>query len=42
MAALDAVTHKYETRGKRVRLVGLDEDSAVRFRRHTGQLSGAA
>jgi SulP family sulfate permease len=38
VAALDAITHKYATRGKRVEIVGLDEHSAVRFSRHTGRL----
>jgi SulP family sulfate permease len=38
VAALDAITHKYATRGKRVRFVGLDEHSTARFERHTGQL----
>jgi SulP family sulfate permease len=39
VAALDAITHKYETRGKKVRIVGLNEHSFDRFERHTGQLS---
>ncbi len=38
VAALDAITHKYATRGKRVRFVGLDDHSTTRFERHTGQL----
>ncbi|MBN1094400.1 SulP family inorganic anion transporter [Blastococcus sp. TML/M2B] len=38
VAALDAVTHRYATRGKQVQIVGLDEQSAVRFARHTGRL----
>ena len=38
VAALDAVTHKYATRGKRVRFEGLDEHSTAGFERHTGQL----
>ncbi len=41
VAALDAITHKYETRGKNVEIVGLQGDSADRFDRHTGQLDGA-
>jgi SulP family sulfate permease len=39
VAALDAITHKYETRGKRVEIVGLNEHSSDRYERHTGQLS---
>ncbi|SDF95779.1 sulfate permease, SulP family [Blastococcus aurantiacus] len=38
VAALDAITHKYATRGKRVEIVGLDDHSLTRFERHTGQL----
>ncbi|MGY1638228.1 SulP family inorganic anion transporter [Geodermatophilus sp. SYSU D00742] len=41
VAALDAITHKYASRGKRVEIVGLNENSASRYERHTGQLSGA-
>ncbi|MGY1822502.1 SulP family inorganic anion transporter [Geodermatophilus sp. SYSU D00079] len=41
VATLDAITHKYETRGKRVEIVGLQGHSADRFDRHTGRLSGA-
>jgi sulfate permease, SulP family len=41
VAALDAITHKYETRGKTVEIVGLQGHSADRFDRHTGQLAGA-
>ncbi|SOE01649.1 SulP family inorganic anion transporter, partial [Blastococcus haudaquaticus] len=40
VAALDAITHKYETRGKNVEIVGLQGHSADRFDRHTGQLAG--
>jgi SulP family sulfate permease len=40
VAALDAITHKYATRGKTVEIVGLRGQSADRFDRHTGQLSG--
>ncbi|GAA4729857.1 SulP family inorganic anion transporter [Modestobacter marinus] len=40
VATLDAITHKYETRGKDVQIVGLSEHSADRFARHTGQLAG--
>jgi len=38
VAVMDAITHKYATRGKRVEFVGLDEHSTARFERHTGQL----
>ncbi|MGY1755157.1 SulP family inorganic anion transporter [Blastococcus sp. SYSU D01042] len=38
VAALDAIAHKYATRGKRVEFVGLDEHSTARFERHSGQL----
>jgi sulfate permease, SulP family len=38
VATLDAISHKYELRGKSVEIVGLDEPSLARFRRHTGQL----
>ncbi len=41
VAALDAITHKYDTRGKKVEIVGLSGHSADRFDRHTGQLAGA-
>ncbi|MDT0275109.1 SulP family inorganic anion transporter [Blastococcus goldschmidtiae] len=40
VAALDAITHKYATRGKDVEIVGLQGHSADRFDRHTGQLAG--
>ncbi|WP_164699777.1 SulP family inorganic anion transporter [Modestobacter sp. KNN46-3] len=40
VATLDAITHKYETRGKTVQIVGLSEHSADRYERHTGQLAG--
>jgi SulP family sulfate permease len=40
VAALDAITHKYETRGKKVEIVGLSGHSADRYDRHTGQLAG--
>ena len=40
VATLDAITHKYETRGKTVQIVGLSEHSADRYQRHTGQLAG--
>jgi SulP family sulfate permease len=39
VAALDAITHKYATRGKTATIVGLDEHSFDRFERHTGQLA---
>jgi SulP family sulfate permease len=41
VATLDAITHKYETRGKTVTIVGLDEQSSDRYERHTGRLAGA-
>jgi SulP family sulfate permease len=41
VAALDAITHKYATRGKQVEVVGLNGHSAHRYERHTGQLTGA-
>jgi SulP family sulfate permease len=41
VAALDAITHKYETRGKQVEIVGLNEHSSDRYERHTGRLAGA-
>jgi SulP family sulfate permease len=41
VAALDAITHKYETRGKNIEIVGLNEHSHHRYARHTGQLAGA-
>jgi sulfate permease, SulP family len=41
VAALDAITHKYETRGKTVEIVGLHGHSFDRYLRHTGQLAGA-
>ena len=40
VAALDAITHKYETRSKKVEIVGLSGHSADRYDRHTGQLAG--
>jgi SulP family sulfate permease len=39
VAALDAITHKYETRGKTATVVGLSDHSADRYERHSGQLS---
>ena len=41
VAVLDAITHKYGTRGKTVEIVGLNEHSSDRYARHTGQLTGA-
>jgi sulfate permease, SulP family len=41
VAALDAITHKYRTRGKNVEIVGLQGHSADRFDRHTGRLAGS-
>jgi SulP family sulfate permease len=40
VAALDAITHKYATRGKHATVVGLSDHSAARYQRHAGQLSG--
>ena len=40
VATLDAITHKYETKNKSVRIVGLNPSSADRHERLTGQLSG--
>jgi SulP family sulfate permease len=42
VAALDAITHKYESRGKTATVMGLDGHSSDRYERHTGQLSGSA
>ena len=39
VASLDAITTKYATRGKNVEIIGLDEASAERHGRLTGQLS---
>jgi SulP family sulfate permease len=39
VAVLDAITHKYATRGKTATVVGLEGHSADRFDRHTGQLA---
>ncbi len=39
VAALDAITTKYERRGKSVQLVGMNKDSADRHDRLAGQLS---
>ncbi len=41
VAALDAITHKYHSRGKTVQICGLTGHSADRYERHTGQLAGA-
>jgi SulP family sulfate permease len=41
VAALDAITHKYELRGKTAEIIGLNEHSFDRYERHTGQLAGA-
>ena len=40
VAALDAITHKYRTKEKRVRIVGLNRSSADRHERLTGRLGG--
>jgi SulP family sulfate permease len=39
VAALDAITHKYATRGKAATIVGLDGHSSDRYERHTGRLA---
>jgi SulP family sulfate permease len=39
VAALDAIAHKYRLRGKTATIVGLNQNSASRYDRHTGQLS---
>jgi SulP family sulfate permease len=39
VAALDAITTKYERKGKSVTIVGLNESSAARHERLTGRLS---
>jgi SulP family sulfate permease len=41
VAALDAISHKYASRGKTVEVVGLTGHSADRYERHTGRLAGA-
>ncbi len=41
VAALDAIEHKYATRGKSVEFIGLTGHSADRYQRHSGQLAGA-
>ncbi len=41
MAAPDAITHEYATRGQQVTVVGFDEHSLDRFQRHTGRLGAA-
>ena len=40
VAALDAITHKYELRGTTVEVIGLAGHSATRYQRHSGQLTG--
>ncbi|WP_159619864.1 SulP family inorganic anion transporter [Ruania rhizosphaerae] len=40
VAALDAITTKYESRGKNVRIVGMNEDSARRHELLAGHLGG--
>lgn len=40
VAALDAITTKYHARGKHVEIIGLNQDSATRHDRLTGQLGG--
>jgi SulP family sulfate permease len=39
VAALDAITHKYATRGKHADVIGLRDHSADRYERHSGRLS---
>ena len=41
VAALDAITHKYEARGTTVLVIGLTGHSATRYQRHSGQLTGS-
>jgi SulP family sulfate permease len=41
VAALDAITQKFESKGKRVEIVGLNEASAAIHDRLTGHLAGA-
>ncbi|GAB3685993.1 SulP family inorganic anion transporter [Saccharopolyspora tripterygii] len=41
VAALDDITTRYEARGKRVEIVGLNEESAAMHGRLTGELSGS-
>jgi sulfate permease, SulP family len=41
VAALDAITTKYEARGKQVDIVGLNEPSAAMHDRLTGELTGS-
>ncbi|TDC92597.1 SulP family inorganic anion transporter [Saccharopolyspora aridisoli] len=41
VAALDAITTRYEARGKRVSIVGLNERSAAMHDRLTGELTGS-
>ncbi|MCM6773516.1 SulP family inorganic anion transporter [Nocardia sp. CDC159] len=41
VAALDAITHKYRTKGKHVEIVGLDPASQQRHDRLSGHLTGA-
>jgi SulP family sulfate permease len=42
VAALDAITTKYASKGKTAVIVGLDEDSARRHGRLAGQLGGGS
>ncbi|NHI20928.1 SulP family inorganic anion transporter [Phycicoccus endophyticus] len=42
VAALDAVTHRYATKGKRVEVVGLEGHSRERHERLAGHLTGAS
>ncbi|PJK22147.1 SulP family inorganic anion transporter [Mycolicibacterium goodii] len=41
VATLDAITTKYEAKGKTVRIVGMNDNSAQRHARLSGQLTGA-
>lgn len=41
VATLDAITTKYEAKGKTVRIIGMNDNSAQRHARLSGQLTGA-
>ena len=41
VAALDAITHKFESKGKNVEIIGLNEPSAAMHERLSGHLAGA-
>ncbi len=40
VAALEAIRHEYESRGRTVEIIGVSGDSADRYGRRTGQLAG--